>query len=47
VSVRAAYGVVTAVFRWGWGVELLGLDGPVPIDSYVPMVLLGRWNVVT
>ncbi|TDV43079.1 MMPL family transporter [Actinophytocola oryzae] len=39
VSVCAAYGVVTAVFQWGWGATLLGLDGPVPIDSYVPMVL--------
>jgi putative drug exporter of the RND superfamily len=39
VSVGAAYGVVTAVFQWGWGAGLLGLDGPVPIDSYVPMVL--------
>nr|WP_143229220.1 MMPL family transporter [Actinophytocola xanthii] len=39
VSVCAAYGVVTAVFQWGWGASLLGLDGPMPIDSYVPMVL--------
>ncbi len=39
VSVCAAYGVVTAVFQWGWGASLIGLDGPVPIDSYVPMVL--------
>ena len=39
VSVVAAYGVVTAVFEWGWGARLLGLDGPVAIDSYVPMLL--------
>lgn len=39
VSVVAAYGVVTAVFEWGWGAGLLGLDGPVAIDSYVPMLL--------
>ena len=26
LSIAAAYGVVTAVFQWGWGVELLGLD---------------------
>jgi RND superfamily putative drug exporter len=38
-SVAAAYGVLTAVFAWGWGVTLLGLDGPVPIESYVPMLL--------
>ncbi|MBM2615433.1 MMPL family transporter [Actinoplanes sp. LDG1-06] len=39
LSVGAAYGVLTAVFQWGWGVELTGLDGPVPIEAYVPMML--------
>lgn len=39
VSVAAAYGVVTAVFEWGWGAQLLGLDGAISIDSYVPMML--------
>jgi len=39
VSVGAAYGVLTAVFTWGWGVTWLGLSGPVPIPSYVPLIL--------
>jgi RND superfamily putative drug exporter len=39
LSVGAAYGVLTAVFHWGWGVELTGLDGPIPVESYVPMML--------
>ncbi|WIM96414.1 MMPL family transporter [Actinoplanes oblitus] len=39
ISIAAAYGVVVAVFQWGWGVRLLGLDGPVPIESYVPMMM--------
>lgn len=39
VSVAAAYGVVTAVFEWGWGAHALGLSGPVSIDAYVPMLL--------
>ncbi|WP_448630307.1 MMPL family transporter [Cellulomonas soli] len=39
VSVAAAYGVVVAVFQWGWGARLLGLDGPVTIESHVPMML--------
>ncbi|WP_159810737.1 MMPL family transporter, partial [Cellulomonas citrea] len=39
VSVAAAYGVVTAVFERGWGAGLVGLDGPVAIDAYVPMML--------
>ncbi|MBC7298388.1 MAG: MMPL family transporter [Demequina sp.] len=39
ISVAASYGVVVAVFQWGWGTSLIGLDGPVVIDSYVPMIL--------
>ncbi|MEZ5114891.1 MAG: MMPL family transporter [Candidatus Nanopelagicales bacterium] len=39
ISIAAAYGVVTAVFQWGWGASLIGLDGPVPIESYVPMMI--------
>ncbi|GAA0465294.1 membrane protein [Paractinoplanes deccanensis] len=39
LSVGAAYGVLTAVFQWGWGVRWTGLDGPVPIEAYVPMML--------
>ncbi|GAB7044557.1 MULTISPECIES: MMPL family transporter [Catenuloplanes] len=39
LSVAAAYGALTAVFQWGWGAELIGLDGPVPIEAYVPMML--------
>ena len=39
LSVGAAYGVVVAVFQWGWGASLLGLDGPVAIDAFVPMIL--------
>ena len=39
LSIAAAYGVVTVVFQWGWGAHLIGLSGPVPIDSYVPMMI--------
>ena len=39
ISIAAAYGVVVAVFQWGWGIKLIGLDGPVPIESYVPMMM--------
>ena len=39
ISVGAAYGALTAVFSWGWGVTWLGLSGPVPIESYVPLML--------
>jgi RND superfamily putative drug exporter len=39
LSVGAAYGVVTFVFQEGHGVEALGLDGPVAIVSYVPLLM--------
>ncbi len=39
ISIGAAYGALTAVFSWGWGVTWLGLSGPVPIPSYVPLML--------
>ncbi|HQR81143.1 MAG TPA: MMPL family transporter, partial [Actinomycetota bacterium] len=39
LSIAAAYGVVTVIFQWGWGAELIGLEGPVPIESYVPMMM--------
>ncbi|WP_328400142.1 MMPL family transporter [Streptomyces sp. NBC_00390] len=39
VSVAAAYGVLTAVFQWGWGAPLIGLEGPVPIPGYVPLLM--------
>ena len=38
-SIAAAYGVLVAVFQWGWGRSLLGLHEDVPIEAYVPMVL--------
>jgi RND superfamily putative drug exporter len=38
LSIGAAFGVVTAVFQWGWGVSLLGLDHPLPVSSWVPIL---------
>jgi RND superfamily putative drug exporter len=39
ISIGAAYGALTAVFTWGWGITWLGLSGPVPIPSFVPLML--------
>lgn len=39
LSIGAAYGVVVAVFQWGWGRSLIGLDQAVPIASFVPMMM--------
>lgn len=41
LSVAAAYGVLTAVFQWGWGLDLIGIHDAttVPIASYVPLMM--------
>jgi RND superfamily putative drug exporter len=39
LSVAASYGVVTAVFQWGWGASLIGLDHSIPIVSFVPLLM--------
>ncbi|MGW6921193.1 MMPL family transporter [Streptomyces sp. NPDC054950] len=39
LSITASYGVVVAVFQWGWGGPALGVHGDVPIESYVPMMM--------
>ena len=39
LSIGAAYGVVVAVFQWGWGRSFIGLDEAVPIASFVPMMM--------
>ncbi|GEB60782.1 membrane protein [Streptomyces gardneri] len=39
LSIAASYGVVVAVFQWGWGGPALGVNGDVPIESYVPMMM--------
>ena len=39
LSVGAAYGVVVAVFQWGWGSQFLGIDQDLPIPAFVPMLM--------
>jgi putative drug exporter of the RND superfamily len=39
LSIGAAYGVLTALFQWGWLHGLIGLDGAVPVVSYVPLFM--------
>jgi RND superfamily putative drug exporter len=38
-SIAAAYGVVVAVFQFGWGRGLLGVNQDVPVEAYVPMIM--------
>jgi putative drug exporter of the RND superfamily len=39
LSICASYGVLTAIFQYGWLSGLIGLSGPVPIVSYVPLFM--------
>jgi len=38
LSIGAAYGVVVALFQWGWLSDLTGVT-PGPIDAWIPMML--------
>ena len=39
ITVAAAFGVTTAVFEVGRGTSLIGLDGTIPVVSYVPLMM--------
>jgi putative drug exporter of the RND superfamily len=39
LSVAAAYGIVTFVFQEGHGATAIGLDGAIPIVSFVPLLM--------
>ena len=39
LSIGAAYGVIVAVFQWGWGASLIGVHTTSPIPAYVPMMV--------
>ncbi|GGW46821.1 MULTISPECIES: MMPL family transporter [Streptomyces] len=39
-AVAAAFGVVVAVFQWGWGSELLGLGRAGPIEPFLPVIMV-------
>jgi RND superfamily putative drug exporter len=39
LAVAASFGLVVAVFQWGWGSSLIG-SGSGPIESYLPIVMI-------
>jgi RND superfamily putative drug exporter len=39
LSIGGAYGIIVAVFQWGWGKGLIGLSGTVPIVAFVPVMM--------
>ncbi|TQL66461.1 RND superfamily putative drug exporter [Nocardioides albertanoniae] len=41
LSVGASFGVVAAVFEWGWGAELLNVAKVGPVIAFFPIILMG------
>ena len=39
LSTAAAYGIVVAIFQWGWLKGLFGVEETVPIISFLPMMM--------
>jgi RND superfamily putative drug exporter len=39
LSIGAAFGLIVAVFQWGWGASLIGVNGGGPIISFFPIFL--------
>jgi len=39
LSIGAAFGLIVAVFQWGWGASIIGVDGTGPIISFFPVFL--------
>ncbi|MFM9447083.1 MMPL family transporter [Streptomyces acidiscabies] len=40
VAAAASFGVLVAIFQWGWGLELLGLGKEGPINAFLPVIML-------
>ncbi|MFF3395146.1 MMPL family transporter [Streptomyces sp. NPDC002669] len=39
-AVASSFGVVVAVFQWGWGSELLGLGSAGPVEPFLPVIMV-------
>jgi RND superfamily putative drug exporter len=39
LTAAAAFGVITAVFQWGWAGSLIGINGTGPIEAFVPVMM--------
>ena len=40
LSIGASYGVLVAVFQWGWGAKFIGIEKG-PVETFLPMMLFG------
>ncbi|MFD9908526.1 MMPL family transporter [Streptomyces sp. NPDC059063] len=41
LSVGAAFGVLVAVFQWGWAADLIGIERTGPVMSLMPILVIG------
>ncbi|MFD9335614.1 MMPL family transporter [Streptomyces sp. NPDC060028] len=39
-AVASSFGVVVAIFQWGWGSELMGLGSAGPIEPFLPVIMV-------
>ena len=39
ISIAASFGVIVAVFQWGWLKDVVGLEETIPIVSFLPMFM--------
>jgi RND superfamily putative drug exporter len=39
LSIGAAYGVIVAVYQWGWLSAVFGVSRPGPIDPWIPLMM--------
>jgi RND superfamily putative drug exporter len=39
LSIGAAYGLLVAVFQWGWGAGIIGVGKKGPIEAFIPMMM--------
>jgi RND superfamily putative drug exporter len=39
LSIGAAYGVIVAVYQWGWLSPVFGVSRPGPIDPWIPLMM--------
>ncbi|MEU0526780.1 MMPL family transporter [Streptomyces niveus] len=39
-AVASSFGIVVAIFQWGWGSELLGLGSAGPIEPFLPVIMV-------
>ncbi len=40
IAAAASFGVLVAIFQWGWGLNLLGLGQEGPIAAFLPIIML-------